>query len=402
MAITNTTTQANAVTTRYTSRYQRAALARALYRQLAIGVDAPQFDLEGRRGMGSSYTFNFLSSLNPGSTAISESADIVPQIFRDATSTVSPTSRGEAIKWSELIDLEAYTDFIAARAEILGENAEETIDNLAKAAALQGSAVIRGAARASLDAGTAGHLLTSSPFWSAASLVEEMRMPGLSNVDGQKRRMAIAHTDCMYDMINSNNVLSVALYQDKELLFNGEIGSFAGFKIIASPWAKVFYGAGAANGSSASTTLNDASALALDKTMVVASATNISVGRTLAVGTIETGDTHYDMNESVRYVSGTTTVTFVGKGSNGGFRFDHANGDAVNNSDNVYPVAFGSPESLVHVYAKEVGPMGQMVGPLDDGLAKQWQSLAWKYYGNFGRVAENRILRGEYASSLQA
>lgn len=164
MAITNTTTQANAVTTRYTSRYQRAALARALYRQLAIGVDAPQFDLEGRRGMGSSYTFNFLSSLNPGSTAISESADIVPQIFRDATSTVSPTSRGEAIKWSELIDLEAYTDFIAARAEILGENAEETIDNLAKAAALQGSAVIRGAARASLDAGTAGHLLTSSPF----------------------------------------------------------------------------------------------------------------------------------------------------------------------------------------------------------------------------------------------
>jgi len=402
MAITNTTTQANAVTTRYTSRYQRVALARALYRQLAINVDAPQFDLENRRGMGSSYTFNFLSSLTPGTTAISESADIVPQIFRDATSTVSPTSRGEGIKWSELIDLQAYTDFVAARAEILAENAEETIDNLAKAAALQGSAVIRGAARSSLDAGTAGHLLTSSPFWSAASLVEEMRMPALSNVDGQQRRMAICHTDVLYDMINSNNVLSVALYQDKEILFNGEIGSFAGFKIVASPWAKVFYGAGAANGSSASTTLNDASALALDKTMVVSSATNINVGRTLAVGTIETGDTHYDTNESVRYVSGTTTVTFVGKGSNGGFRFDHANGDAVNNSDNVYPVAYGSPQSLVHVYAREVGPMGMLVGPKPDGMADQWQTLSWKYYGNFGRVAENRILRGEYASSLQA
>ena len=104
----------------------------------------------------------------------------------------------------------------------------------------------------------------------------------------------------------------------------------------------------------------------------------------------------------MKWASGTTTITFVGKGSNGGFRFDHANGDAVNNNDNVYPVAFGSPESLVHVYAKEVGPYGEMVGPLNDGLAHQWQSLAWKYYGNYGRVSENRIIRGEYASAVQA
>ena len=268
MAITNTTTQANAVGTRYTSKYQRAAMLRRLYDQLAIPVSAPQFDLESRRGMGSSYTFNFLSDLTPGSTAISESADIVPQIFRDATSTVSPTSRGEAIKWSELIDLEAYTDFVAARGEALGQNAMETIDNLAKAAALQGNLFIRATARASLDAGTAAHLLTSSPFWQAASLAEEMRMPAMSSADGARRRMAICHTDVLYDMINSNNVLSVALYQDKELLFNGEIGSFANFKIVSSPWAKVFYGAGADNASAVATTLNDASALALDTTML--------------------------------------------------------------------------------------------------------------------------------------
>lgn len=402
MAITNTTTQANAIGTRYTSKYQRAAMLRRLYDQLAIPVSAPQFEIESRRGMGSSYTFNFLSDLTPGSTAISESADIVPQIFRDATSTVSPTSRAEGIKWSELIDLEAYTDFAAARAEILGMNAMETIDNLAKAAALQGNLFIRGAARASLDAGTSGHLLTSGTFWQAASLVEEMRMPSVSREDGQQRRIAMGHTDVLYDMINTNNVLSVALYQDKELLFNGEIGQFAGFKLVFSPWAKVFYGAGADNASAVATTVSDASALALDTTVTVASATNISVGRSLAIGTEETGSTHYDDNESVKWASGTTTVTFVGKGSNGGFRFDHANGVAVNNNDNVYPVVYGSPESLVHVFAKEIGPVGEIVGPLVDGLAHQWQSLSWKYYGNFGRVSENRILRGEYASAVQA
>jgi hypothetical protein len=92
----------------------------------------------------------------------------------------------------------------------------------------------------------------------------------------------------------------------------------------------------------------------------------------------------------------------VGAGANGGLRFDHANGEAVNNSDNVYPVAFGSPFSLVKVFANEVGEFGQLVGPKVDGLAEQWQSLAWKWYGGYGRYSENRIARGEYSSSLDA
>ena len=83
----------NAITTRYTTRYQRAAKVRRLYDQLAIPVSAPQFELESRRGMGSTYTFNFASDMTPGTTAISESIDIVPQYLVDATSTVTPTSR---------------------------------------------------------------------------------------------------------------------------------------------------------------------------------------------------------------------------------------------------------------------------------------------------------------------
>jgi hypothetical protein len=171
---------------------------------------------------------------------------------------------------------------------------------------------------------------------------------------------------------------------------------------VESPYAKVFYGAGAANGSSASTTLNDTAANALDTTMVVSSATNISAGRHLTVGTIETAGTHYDTNESVTWASGTTTVTLIGSGENGGLRFDHANGEAVNNSDNVYPVAYGSPQSGVKAFADSIGEFGTMVGPKSDGLADQWQYIAWKWYGGYGRYAENRILRGEYASSLDA
>ena len=162
MAIQTSGNLTNAITTRYTTAYQRAAEVARLYDQLATPVSAPQFELETRRGLGSTYTFNFLSDMTPGSQAISEDADIALQILRDATSTITPTSRGEGMKWSQLLDLSAYTDYVATRAEVLGRNQMETVDNQAKAAALQGNLVVRAAARASLDAGTATHNWTES------------------------------------------------------------------------------------------------------------------------------------------------------------------------------------------------------------------------------------------------
>lgn len=401
MAIQTTSNLTNPVGTRYTTAYLEPIGLERFYDQFAMEVDAPQFQLENRKGLGTTYTFHFLSDMTPGSTAISETTDVVPQVLRDATSTISTTSRGEALKWSQLLDLQVYTNYVAERAKILGRNWVETVDNQAKAAVLQGNLVIRAAARASLDAGTAGHTLTSSSFHQAATLAQQLRMPSMTNSNGEKRGLAGAHTDVFYDMINSNNILSVALYQDKEILFNGEIGIFAGFKIIASPWAKIFLGAGADNASNADTTLNGAvNALAL--TAVVASSSNISVGRTLAIGTEETGNTHYDTNEPVKWVSGTTTITVTGTASNGGLRFDHASGESVRNADNVYPVVYGNANSAVKVYATETGPYGKLVGPDFDGILKQWQYIGYKWYGGYGRPAENYLLRGEYSSALQA
>lgn len=397
--ILTTSVLSNAVGTRYTIRYIQGAKGQRLYDQFFMPVGV--MGLEGRRGLGTTYTFNFLSGMTPGSTAISEIADIVPQILRDATSTISTTSRAEALKWAELLDIQAYTDVIAQRAEILGRNMMETVEGQAYRAALSGTFIDRAAARASLDAGTAGHLLTEAAMYKAGAKLADMRCPQFVDSMGGSW-LSLYHTDAGYDLIHSGNLINVAIYQDKGLIFNGEVGRIGKFRCLESPYAKVFYGAGATNASSAATTLNDAAANALDTTIVVASGTNVEVGRHLTVGTIETGNTHFDTNESVTWSSGTTTITLVGSGENGGLRFDHANGDAVNNSDNVYPVVYGSPQSGVKAFADSIGEFGTMVGPKPDGLADQWQYLAWKWYGGYGRYAENRILRGEYASSLDA
>lgn len=407
MAILTTSVMDAAVGTRYTQKYQRAAVAKRLYDQLAENLkqSAPQYELEQRRGMGTTYTFNFASDMEPGTTSISETADITPQSLVDTTSTITPTSLGEALKWSELLDLQAYTDFVAFRAEKIGENAMESIEAQAIKAALQGSVVIRAAARASLDAGTAADLWTEAAMWEAAAMMAGLKCPPFVDANGQKSFMAIAHSDAYYDLFHGGNVQSALIYGGLpgSILLNGEIGSIGGFKLVISPFAKVFGGAGADNGTGSSQTyVLSGAAAALDKTLSVTTGTNVAYGRFLTVGTEETANTFYEKNERVKWVSGTTTATIVGSGSNGGVRFGHTTSEYVLNADSVYPVAYGGPESLVKVYAEEIGEFGQLVGPLYDGLANQWQSLAWKWYGGFGRVAENRILRGEYASSLDS
>ncbi len=406
MTILTTSVLDAAVGTRYTQKYQRAAVAKRLYDQLAGNImSAPQYDLESRRGMGTTYTFNFASDMEPGTTAISETADITPQTLVDTTSTITPTSLGEALKWSELLDLEVYTDFVSYRAEKIGENAMESIEAQAIKAALQGSVVIREIARASLDAGTPSHLWTEAAMWQAAAMMAGLKCPPFVDGNGQRSFMAIAHSDAYYDLFHGGNVQSALIYGGLpgNILLNGELGSIAGFKLIISPFAKVFGGAGVDNGSGSSQTyVLSGAAAALDKTLSVTTGTNVIYGRYLTVGTEETASTFYEKNERVKWISGTTTATIVGTGSNGGLRFGHTTSEYVLNADSVYPVAYGGPESLVKVYASDVGEFGQLVGPLYDGLANQWQSLAWKWYGGYGRVAENRILRGEYASSLDS
>ena len=109
-------------------------------------------------------------------------------------------------------------------------------------------------------------------------------------------------------------------------------------------------------------------------------------------------------NERVRYVSDTTKVmTFVGEGANGGFRFDHTGGTTtLTNADSAYSVVFGGPQSLVKVFSPSIGEFGQIVGPKRDGVLDQFYTLGWKFYGGYGRIRENGLLRGEFSVSAEA
>lgn len=403
MAIQQSTTPATNLTkAKYEADFTDAMANRRLYDQFSTAVDE-NGQVEKGDFLGSSYYMHFLSEMAPATETISETTDVVPQTLVDATDSVSPTSRGDAIQWAEAVELKSYTPWGSAAHKRVGNAAMEALENLAIASALAGDLVIRNSARASLDHDTAGDLFTEAALFKASSLIPALQAaPFMGN--GRAQWLALFHSDLLYDLIEQDNIKSVALYQDKEILFNGEVGqSIHGFKLLADPQAKIFLGAGADADSNLDTTISAAVAR-LATTLTATSGTNLNANSWFMLGTEETAGSFYVTNERLRtkssYVDDATTVTFIGAGANGGCKYAHASGAALRNADNAYPVLFGSPQSMVKMFTSQIGPFAQLVGPKVSGILDQFKTLGYKWHGGYGLAMPNAVLRGEYAATL--
>lgn len=407
MAIQTTANLTNSLKAVYGNKYIEGWEEARLYDQIAVDYTrfVPGVSMQDLM-RSSSIVVPFISVMSPGTTAISETADVTPQTLRDATASITWTSRGEALQWSQQLSIEVYTDYTARAYKAVGKNAGESVELLAQAAACQGSWVERAAARASLDAGTASHRASDSIFRKYAAKFGALRAPGFLDDQGNATNSyaAIMHDYLFHDISESGNVNAIGVMQDKGIHLNFELGSIGPFKLVVSPYAKVFGAAGADNATNVATTLNGA-ANALGTTFVTAAdnSANISYGEYWWIGTEETANTFYPTNEPVKPLSASTvTVTALGRAENGGLLYDHASGVAVRNADSVYTIVFAGPESLVKVYAVETGMYGSTVGPKTSGTLDQFNSLGWKYYGNYARFRENSVLRGEFSTSYEA
>ena len=399
MAIETTGTLTNSLISRYRERYEENVARTIAYDQLAMPWATDKANLQRLVDAN----FVFASEMDPATSTIDETADVSPETIKDATASVTPTSRWGALQASEKLMLTNYPGYGSKRMEIVSNNAAEGIDLLAQAPALQGGVVIRQAVRASLDAGTANNRLDEGEIAKIEMQMSAMKTPQFPGIGGGASGgwTAITPPEAYYDLLSGGNVVSISQYQDKQIILNRELGSIGKFRIVVPDWPKVFGAAGADNGTAIATTL-DGAVEKLALTVEVASGTNIAIGQRMTIGTEETGNTFYPSNERVvvSSISG-TTMGIVGSGSNGGLRYDHDSGVAVRNADSVYPVAYGGPNSLVKMYAPDVGEFGDIVIK-KQGLLDQFFSVGWKFYGNYGVIAENRLARGEYSSSADA
>jgi len=395
---------ASSVRQRYTDMYEQEVYYQRLYDQYAL----PYADLsQATQAQNStSLTYHFLSKMDIPTTNISEVADVAPQALKDATAAVSKVSRGAALQVSQQIELQNFlTNYMEKMVRANAENASETIDLLARDAASQGTLVSRAAARASLDAGTTSHNLTEARMLGAANRMAQLKAPtfqGIADNPASKSWAATLSPFAFANLRADTNIVAVGQYQQASLILNWELGSYGPYRLLVSPWAKIFYGAGIDAVDIVDTTLN-AATTKLATSLTVAANTHMDQTENVAwlnIGTEETANTHYTDNERVWVTNFTgSTATIVGEGPNGGLRFSHPATTPVRNADSVHAVVIGGPASLVKIYAPGVGEFGEIVGPKRDGMLDQFWSLGWKWWGGYGRIAENRLMRIEVSVS---
>lgn len=403
MSTTTTSFADDSIRTLYETEYLKGAEPERLYAQYA--TYRPPSD--GVR-MGATITFPSMGSLPTVTAAISQVADITPRTLGDTSVSFTTTSRADALQFAELVEINTFTDAVAAYVRALGLQAGRSIEFYYSTILLNGGLVQRSAARASLDAGTAADLCTDATFVKAAARLERLGVARLMSGGGQYY-MASLPGEAYADLLRGGNVVNVGTYSgDKtEIILNWELGRLGNFKIISSPGAKVFGAAGADNASNVATTIaaptvagySASNGLYID----VASATNIAVGQKLWIGTEETSTTFDPLMEPVIVSSvASTVIGVIGSGENGGLLYDHPVGHAVRNADSVYPILLGSPMSAMYTYDGPTGEWGTILPPERVGVAKQWTNLAWKWYGGMGIVKQNQLLRVEVASAQDA
>ena len=408
MTVTQVSTLSNSLKVQRTNDYQRGGLRRRLYDMLAQPINETSGAAGAAQAMsdlckGGTVRLTYISDMAVTTTSLSEVQDITPQVLDDAYVDVTVDMFGDAIQTSQKALIEYFTNYDSRSPAAVGLNMMELVDFKAMEKALSGSVVTRNGTRANLDAGTTASRASETIFANVAAQLSHFNVPGWEGEGRPPSWAGITDHFVLNDIAAGGNVVNVAIYQDGAMVLNNEVGRLHNFKIIASGWAKILYGAGVDNSTTIATTLS-AAATRLAKTIVVGSETSIAAGQWLNLfGTEETASTFYPDSERVRVasVSG-TTITIAGEGDNGGLRWAHAIGTNVTNADSAHIITFGGPASLAKVYAPVIGEFGELVGPKQQGLAEQWTSYAWKWFGGYGRTNENWINRAEVSVSEEA
>src|SRR5512138_3464303 len=110
---TTSNPSANAYRTKYEMDFLMAVRGkRRVYDVYAVNIGDERLNFE-KTGtwLASTFQTNFAGDMTPATAAISETTDIIPQVIRDATGTLTTTSRGDALQWAEAVDIRSYLPY---------------------------------------------------------------------------------------------------------------------------------------------------------------------------------------------------------------------------------------------------------------------------------------------------
>lgn len=203
---------------------------------------------------GASVVFNFATELAAAVTPLSEAVDVDAVAMANTQLTLTLVEYGNAVITTAKIRATSFVEIDPVVANLIGYNAGLSIDTLAANALAAGTNVSYGTL-----AGLAGRTNIAATNTLSAAIVRRMlarlRGANVPTIGGQY--VAYVHPDVSYDLRSETGAAAWRdphTYSQPSEIWNGEIGSFEGFRFIESPRAPLFVDA--SNGAGATGTVD--------------------------------------------------------------------------------------------------------------------------------------------------
>ncbi len=399
MAATGTVALSAEVVPLYDAEYMLQAQSLVVFDQFSNLREV----MNGQRG--ATYRFPIVDNRQPSTAPLNELEDIVPTQMSANEVVTTLQEWGGGVELTKLLAATSYVDVYEQAAYSNGYQLAESFDLIVRAIAGQGNRRYfqnsRTARTQFTGKDTAADRCTPDFLSSLHMRGRATRMPFYD--DGSL--CTVIHPFLLQDLLANTTIRDMAVRLTPEMLFNGELAYWGGIRIIVSPNAKIFGGAGAVRTSdSAVTTLASAAAVGATS-IVVTSATGIAIGEWLAINDAEeTGNTWSDTNELfyVTGISGTTITGFAmieGPGNDGGLRYAHAAGTVVKDNSSVYPIVLFGPNSITKIASDLTGPYGQTVVSEGHDLLGRFLVFGWYALCGWSRTRDGWVPRGECSAS---
>jgi len=146
------------------------------------------------------------------------------------------------IEVSDILDLVAIDPVLDEMADVLGDQASDTLDQVARDVLAAGTSVQYAAGRASRVTVAAGDNLTVNEIRKAVRTLKRNNAKPLEGGD----YVAIVEPGTTYDLQSDTKWEQAAQYAGSRQIFTGEIGRLYGVRFVETTNAKKFPGAGAA------------------------------------------------------------------------------------------------------------------------------------------------------------
>lgn len=191
---------------------------------------------------GKTIDFRKMQKLAPATTALTEGVTPSGNGVTMINITATPAQYGDFIEFSDVLDMVAIDPIIDEATDVLGEQSQDTLDQLCRDVVVAGTSVQYAGGKVSRITVAAADVLTVNEVRKAVRTLKRNNAKPLEGGDF----VAIVEPGTTYDLQSDPKWEQAAQYAGSKQIFSGEIGRLYGVRFVETSNAKKFAGAGAA------------------------------------------------------------------------------------------------------------------------------------------------------------